>query len=96
MMFDRFQSKGLDVGTLASNPSLAVFLDPTSLFGRHSAILGQTGSGKSWTVASLVQKTVKSMAEGPYHYSRICTGEYCWEGRMGLDTTRSLIRSSAT
>ena len=57
MMFDRFQSKGLAVGTLASHPSLKVYLDPTNLFGRHSAILGQTGSGKSWTVASLVQKT---------------------------------------
>lgn len=56
-MFDRFQSKGLAVGTLASHPSLNVCLDPTNLFGRHSAILGQTGSGKSWTVAAIVQKT---------------------------------------
>ena len=60
-MFARFQSKGLAVGTLASHPSLKVCLDPTNLFGRHSAILGQTGSGKSWTVASIVQKTVAVM-----------------------------------
>ena len=57
-MFDRYQSKGLAVGTLASNSSLTVFLDPTNLFGRHSAILGQTGSGKSWTVASLVPQII--------------------------------------
>ena len=53
-MFDRFQSKGFSVGTVATHPSLKVCLDPSSLFGRHFAILGQTGSGKSWTVAALV------------------------------------------
>ena len=62
-MFDRFQSKGLAVGTLASHPSLKVCLDPTNLFGRHSAILGQTGAGKSWTVAAIVQKTVEVMSK---------------------------------
>ena len=76
-MFDRFQSKGLSVGTLASNPSLTVCLDPTNLFGRHSAILGQTGSGKSWTVASLVQKTVQVMPKAHIIILDL-HGEYCW------------------
>jgi len=77
-MFDRFQSKGLAVGTLASHPSLKVCLDPTNLFGRHFAILGQTGSGKSWTVASVVQKTVAVM---PRSHIIILDlhGEYCWK-----------------
>ena len=66
-MFDRFQSKGLAVGTLASHPSLKVCLDPTYFFGRHSAILGQTGSGKSWTVASIVQNTITVMPEGSHY-----------------------------
>ena len=57
-MFERFQSKGFSVGTVATHPSLRVCLDPSNLFGRHFAILGQTGSGKSWTVAALVQRTV--------------------------------------
>ncbi len=60
-MFERYQSKGFSVGTVATHPSLKVCLDPTNLFGRHFAILGQTGSGKSWTVASLVQRTVVVM-----------------------------------
>lgn len=77
-MFDRFQSKGLAVGTLASHPSLKVCLDPTSLFGRHSAILGQTGSGKSWTVASLVQKTVAVMPRAHIIILDL-HGEYCWK-----------------
>lgn len=60
-MFDRFQSKGFSVGTVVTHPLLKVCLDPSNLFGRHFAILGQTGSGKSWTVAALVQRTVAVM-----------------------------------
>ena len=76
-MFDRFQSKGLAVGTLASHPSLRVCLDPTYFFGRHSAILGQTGSGKSWTVASIVQKTITVMPKAHIIILDL-HGEYCW------------------
>ena len=81
-MFDRFQSKGLAVGTLASHPSLKVYLDPTNLFGRHSAILGQTGSGKSWTVASVVQKTVEVMPKAHIIILDL-HGEYCWQEKHG-------------
>jgi len=81
-MFDRFQAKGFAVGTLASHPSLKVYLDPTSLFGRHSAILGQTGSGKSWTVASLVQRTVEVMPRAHIIILDL-HGEYCWKRNDG-------------
>lgn len=60
-MFRKFREKKFDVGTVSTNPSTRVHLDPSSMFGRHSAILGQTGSGKSWTVASILQKAVKIM-----------------------------------
>jgi len=76
-MFDRFRSKGLAVGKLASHASLEVFLDPTSLFGRHAAIVGQTGAGKSWTIASLVQKTVAVMPKAHIIILDL-HGEYCW------------------
>ena len=81
-MFDRFQSKGLGVGALASHPSLRVYLDPTSLYGRHFAILGQTGAGKSWTVASLVQSTVRVM-EHAHIIILDLHGEYCWQRSDG-------------
>lgn len=81
-MFDRFQSKGLAVGSLASHPSLRVCLDPTNLFGRHSAILGQTGSGKSWTVAALVQQTVAVMPRAHIIILDL-HGEYCWKRENG-------------
>ncbi len=60
-MFRRFKDRGYDVGVLSSNPALRVYLEPSPLFGRHCAIVGQTGAGKSWTVASLLQKAVHLM-----------------------------------
>lgn len=81
-MFARFLAKGFAVGALGTHPSLQVCLDPTNLFGRHVAILGQTGSGKSWTVASLVQKAVSVM---PRSHIIILDlhGEYSWRGPTG-------------
>ena len=81
-MFERFRNKGLAVGTLASHSSLDVFLDPTSLFGRHAAILGQTGAGKSWAVASIVQKTVAVMPKAHIILLDL-HGEYCWKREDG-------------
>lgn len=81
-MFDRFQSKGFAIGTLTSHPSLKVCLDPTNLFGRHFAILGQTGSGKSWTVASLIQRAVAIMPRAHIVILDL-HGEYCWKRADG-------------
>lgn len=81
-MFERYQSKGFSVGTVATHPSLKVCLDPSNLFGRHFAILGQTGSGKSWTVASLVQRTVAVMPRAHIIILDL-HGEYCWKREEG-------------
>lgn len=81
-MFDRFQSKGFAVGTVARHSKLRVCLEPSNLFGRHFAILGQTGSGKSWTVASLVQKAVEVMPKAHIIVLDL-HGEYCWKRKDG-------------
>lgn len=81
-MFERYQSKGFSVGTVATHPSLRVCLDPSNLFGRHFAILGQTGSGKSWTVAALVQRTVAVMPRAHIIILDL-HGEYCWKREDG-------------
>ncbi|ULA62844.1 MAG: ATP-binding protein [Nitrospira sp.] len=81
-MFNRFQSKGFSVGTVATHPSLKVCLDPSNLFGRHFAILGQTGSGKSWTVAALVQRAVAVMPRAHIIILDL-HGEYCWKREDG-------------
>lgn len=81
-MFERFQSKGFSIGTVATHPSLKVCLDPSNLFGRHFAILGQTGSGKSWTVAALIQRTVAVMPRAHIIILDL-HGEYCWKREDG-------------
>ena len=77
-MFERFEVEGFEVGALTTHPAIRVSLHASNLFGRHLAILGQTGSGKSWTVASIVQKAV---AEMPRAHIIILDlhGEYCWK-----------------
>ena len=81
-MFERFHSEGFIVGALTTHPLINASLHATNLFGRHFAILGQTGSGKSWTVASIVQKAV---AEMPRAHIIILDlhGEYCWKRKDG-------------
>jgi uncharacterized protein len=81
-MFERFHAEGFAVGALTTHPSIKVSLHATNLFGRHFAILGQTGSGKSWTVASVVQKAV---AEMPRAHIIILDlhGGYCWKLKDG-------------
>jgi len=83
-MFVKFESKGYDVGILPSNPSVTVCLDPTSLFGRHFAVLGQTGSGKSWTIANLVQQALRVMPKAHIIILDL-HGEYCWKDNSGVE-----------
>ncbi len=60
-VFSDFSDVFYKVGKLSSFDSIDVYLDPSNFFGRHSAILGQTGSGKSWTVTSLIQSALRYM-----------------------------------
>jgi DNA helicase HerA-like ATPase len=93
-MFERFHAQGFEVGALTTHPSIKVSLHASNLFGRHLAILGQTGSGKSWTVASIVQKAV---AEMPKAHIIILDlhGEYCWkraDGKRHYAFTDAIVR----
>lgn len=81
-MFARFQSKGYDVGYLSANKDQRVYFDPTPLFGRHFAILGQTGAGKSFTVANLIQKAVSVMPKAHIILLDL-HGEYSWTNEEG-------------
>jgi uncharacterized protein len=47
----------LDLGFLPSAGNTQVRITPERLFGRHCAVLGTTGGGKSWTVARLVEQS---------------------------------------
>jgi DNA helicase HerA-like ATPase len=45
----------LPIGESPSFPDFKVKINPDKFFGKHAAILGNTGSGKSCTVASILQ-----------------------------------------
>jgi len=60
-IFSDFSEVFYKVGKLSSFETIDVYLDASNFFGRHAAILGQTGSGKSWTVTSLIQSALRYM-----------------------------------
>lgn len=60
-IFSDFSEVYYKVGKLSSFESIDVYLDASNFFGRHTAILGQTGAGKSWTVTSLIQSALRFM-----------------------------------
>ena len=76
-IFDDCRQYGFDIGKQAYNDQLRAFLNPTSMFARHFAILGQTGSGKSWAVASIVQKVLSVMPKCHIVILDV-HGEYSW------------------
>ncbi|MGY6276710.1 ATP-binding protein [Methylomonas sp. MgM2] len=81
-IFVKFRQYEFFIGQLASHKNYHLSLDPRALFGRHFAILGQSGSGKSWTVTSLIQNTIKSMPKS--HLIMLdLHGEYCWKDDNG-------------
>lgn len=48
--------KSLEIGHFASNKDVAAILDGNRFFQRHACIVGSTGSGKSYTVANILEK----------------------------------------
>ena len=49
-------TKNLEIGHFASNKDVAAILDGNRFFQRHACIVGSTGSGKSYTVAGILEK----------------------------------------
>ncbi|ACV58267.1 ATP-binding protein [Alicyclobacillus acidocaldarius] len=49
----------LPVGQLSVVPEQRAFININTFIGRHAAILGQTGGGKSWAVSSILQKIIQ-------------------------------------
>ncbi|WP_300667583.1 ATP-binding protein [Desulfoluna sp.] len=49
----------LALGVYAMDDSATAYLDGNRFFQRHAALLGSTGSGKSWTVASILERASK-------------------------------------
>ena len=81
-IFSKFRDYKFFIGQLSAHKNYELSLDPRSLFARHFAILGQTGSGKSWTVTSLIQNTLRAMPNAHMILLDL-HGEYCWRDKEG-------------
>jgi hypothetical protein len=53
----------LRIGAVSGNSAGEVVLRPEKLFGRHCAILGATGGGKSWTVARILEECLRQQSK---------------------------------
>lgn len=62
-----------DFGKLTSDNKTTIEVAQQALFGRHCAIVGTTGGGKSWTVSKCLEETIKNNGKAIIVDS---TGEY--------------------
>ncbi len=53
----------LDLGAVDVAQESTISIKPERLFGRHCAILGATGGGKSWTTARIIEECLKHKAK---------------------------------
>ena len=83
-LYKKHQAKGYELGYLPTLPDVGVCLDPSILFARHLAILGQSGSGKSWGVASILQRAVDTMPNAHVILLDL-HGEYVWHDHDGVE-----------
>jgi hypothetical protein len=64
------------LGTCPVAHDAPIAVDPDKLFGRHLAVLGNTGSGKSCTLAALVRSAVESAQKSIKKTAETGTGEH--------------------
>ena len=55
-IYSSYSDGNFNLGKLSLMPQQDALINLDAFLSRHGAILGQTGSGKSWTVASFLQK----------------------------------------
>ncbi|WP_242919728.1 ATP-binding protein [Pontibacter liquoris] len=81
----------LEVGTSTAYPSYHVKVNPDKLLSRHLGVLGNTGAGKSSTIASLLQSILNheevSRGEGAHFILFDTNGEYheAFKGNPNFD-----------
>lgn len=53
------RQNSLELGRYTLDESAVAYLDGNKLFQRHAALVGSTGSGKSWAVAAILERAAK-------------------------------------
>ncbi len=60
MLSDASKSEhSLEIGVYTIDETAKAYVDGDKLFQRHAALLGSTGSGKSWTVAAILEHATR-------------------------------------
>jgi DNA helicase HerA-like ATPase len=85
---------GIVLGNISGGSTSIVTVEPDKLFGRHCAILGATGGGKSWTTAKILEecsnyknsKTIIIDATSEY---RSFNSEHCSHYHLGSPINKS-------
>ena len=85
---------GIVLGNISGGSTSIVTVEPDKLFGRHCAILGATGGGKSWTTAKILEecatynnsKTIILDATSEY---RSFNSEHCSHYHLGLPINKA-------
>jgi hypothetical protein len=86
----------IEIGRSAVFEDFPVQIDPDAFFGKHAAILGSTGSGKSCTIATIVQSI---LARPEVHQTNIVildtNGEYrtAFQQEQSNGTWKSLAKA---
>ena len=85
----------INLGHLVSSPSIDVKVNLQSIFGRHCAVVGTTGGGKSFTVSKLIEalietdnKAILIDATGEYN------GKYCSIKNVNIGEGESVFHYS--
>jgi len=84
-IFAAYQQYNFSVGQLSLFENERAYLDPNKFFGKHLAVLGSSGAGKSYTVASILQKVSRFPdthiilldLHNEYRQAFPDTGQYC-------------------
>lgn len=66
-IFQNNEKYSFPMGKLFQNNSVTLYIDGNAFFGKHIGIVGSTGSGKSCTVAKILQEAVGIQNENNLH-----------------------------
>ncbi|MBI3189273.1 MAG: DUF853 family protein [Ignavibacteriales bacterium] len=55
-VFSTYRAHNFSLGPLSLFDKEQLYIDPNKFFGKHIAVFGSTGSGKSYTVSTIIQK----------------------------------------
>lgn len=89
----------VELATIPHDPSTMVNVSPAHLFGRHCAVLGATGGGKSWTVARIIQEAARLGGKvllvdpsGEFHtFTKGVRSVHLGSARKGAEDTRKFV-----